>query len=380
MKVIYCHCNVQNPGGMERVLLNKVTYLVERLGWEVVVVTTDQKGREPFYKFPAGVKMIDLGINYTDDNGKNAIVKILGYLRRRRLHKKRLTEVLKQERADVVVSLYPSESSFLPDIKDGSKKVLELHFNKFFRLQYNRSGLLGAIDRWRTREDDKLVRRFDRFVVLSNEDRGYWGELPNIEVIQNAALFDGEGYSSTECKRVIAVGRLDYQKGFDRLVKAWEIVCGDEQLNDWRLDVFGQGEWREMLQAMIDERNLQDRMCLNEPSSKIYDEYRKSSIIVMTSNYEGFGMVLVEAMSCGVPAVSFDCVCGPKDIINHGENGMIVKNDDIEGLAEAMKMMMRDDDARKRMGENAKNVVDTYSEEVVMKKWINLFDSLIEKS
>ena len=380
MKIIYCHCNVQNPGGMERVLLNKVTYLVEQLGWDVTVVTTDQKGRDPFYAFPVKVKMIDLGINYTDDNGKSTFAKILGYLRRRRLHKKRLTEVLMREKADVVVSLYPSESSFLPDIKDGSNKVLELHFNKFFRLQYNRSGLLGAIDRWRTREDEKLVRRFDRFVVLSNEDRGYWGELPNIEVIPNAALFDGDGFATTECKRVIAVGRLDYQKGFDRLMKAWEIVCRDEQLKDWRLDIFGQGEWRAMLQSMIDERDMQDRICLNEPTERIFDEYRESSIIVMSSNYEGFGMVLVEAMSCGVPAISFDCVCGPKDIINHGENGLIVKNGDIEGLAEAMKMMMRDDDARKRMGENAKNVVDTYSEEVVMKKWINLFNSLVEKN
>ena len=172
-------------------------------------------------------------------------------------------------------------------------------------------------------------------------------------MIPNAALFDGYGFATTECKRVIAVGRLDYQKGFDRLVKAWEIVCRDEQLKDWRLDIFGQGEWRAMLQSMIDERDMQDRICLNEPTERIFDEYRESSIIVMSSNYEGFGMVLVEAMSCGVPAISFDCVCGPKDIINHGDNGMIVKNDDIEGLAEAMKMMMCDDNARKRMGENA---------------------------
>lgn len=379
MKIVYCHCSVHTPGGMERVLLNKVTYLVERLGWEVTVVTTDQKGREPFYKFLTGVKMIDLGINYTDDNGKNAIGKILGYLRRRRLHKKRLTEVLKQERADVVVSLYPSESSFLPDIKDGSKKVLELHFNKFFRLQYNRSGLLGVIDRWRTREDDKLVRRFDRFVVLSNEDRGYWGELPNIEVIQNAALFDGEGYSSTECKRVIAVGRMDYQKGFDRLVKAWEIVCGDEELKEWRLDVFGQGEWREMLQAMIDERNMQDRMCLNEPTKNISGEYAKSAMLVMSSNYEGFPMVMIEAMSKGLPVVSFDFKCGPKDIINHGENGLLVKNGDIEGLAKAMMSLIRDDEARKRQGENARRVVDVFAEDVVMRKWINLFNGLVDK-
>lgn len=376
MKLVYCHCNVHNPGGMERVLLNKVTYLVERLGWEVTVVTTDQKGRAPFYTFPQSVKMVDLGINYTDDNGKSPLLKIVGYLRCRHEHKRRLTELLMAERADVVVSLFPSESSFIPDIKDGSKKVLELHFNKFFRLQYNRTGMLGLIDKWRTRQDEKLVKKFDRFVVLTNEDRGYWGNLPNIDVIPNAALFDDRGYTLHENKRVIAVGRLDYQKGFDRLVKAWEIVCKYEEVNDWRLDVFGQGEWQEMLQTMIDERGLQERVCLNNPSSKIFDEYRNSSIIVMTSNYEGFGMVLVEAMSCGVPAIAFDCVCGPKDIINHGENGLLVNNGDIEGLAEAMIKLMKDDGLRTEMGENAKQVVNTYSEEVVMKQWINLFNEL----
>lgn len=376
MKLVYCHCNVHNSGGMERVLLNKVTYLVERLGWEVTVVTTDQKGRVPFYTFPKQVKMVDLGINYTDDNGKNPLLKIVGYLSRRHEHKRRLTELLMAERADVVVSLFPSESSFIPDIKDGSKKVLELHFNKFFRLQYNRTGLLGLIDKWRTRRDEKLVKKFDRFVVLSNEDKGYWGDLPNIGVIPNAALLSGSGNADTTQKRVIAVGRLDYQKGFDRLVMAWEIVCKHDDLKDWRLDIFGQGEWQEMLQEMIDERRIQDRVGLNAPTKNITKEYGDSSMLVMSSNYEGFPMVMIEAMAMGLPVVTFDFKCGPKDIINHGENGLLVNNGDIDGLAEAMIKLMKDDGLRVEMGENAKQVVNTYSEEVVMKQWINLFNEL----
>lgn len=360
-------------------LLNKVTYLVERLGWEVVVITTDQKGREPFYAFPQQVRMIDLGINYTDDNGKNPWSKISGYLWRKNLHKKRLTEVLMREKADVVVSLFPSESSFLPEINDGSKKILELHFNKFFRLQYNRSGLLGLIDSWRTRADDKLVRQFDKFVVLSNEDRGYWGDLSNIEVIPNAALISGSDYATTESKRVIAVGRLDYQKGFDRLIEAWALVQQTDKYSDWHLDIFGQGEWRDMLQQMIDERGLQDRVTLNKPTKDIAKEYASSSMLVMSSNYEGFPMVMIEAMSKGLPIVTFDFKCGPKDIIQHGENGLIVKNGDIEGLAKAMISMMRDDAARKRMGKNAKKVVETYSEEAVMMQWKELFNTLVER-
>ena len=253
MKIVYCICSLQNPGGMERVLLNKVSYLVGRRGWNITVVTTDQKGRPTFYHFPDAVKMVDLGINYTDDNGKHPLLKILGYLKRRRLHRKRLSALLKQEKADIVVSLYPSESSFIPGINDGSKKVLELHYCKFFRLQYNRSGLLGLIDRLRTRQDERIVRRFDKFVVLTHEDKGYWGDLPNIEVIPNAAMNMSGRFSDVSSRRVIAVGRLDYQKGFDRLLQAWKLVQEHDEFRDWHLDIFGQGEWRDMLQQTIEK-------------------------------------------------------------------------------------------------------------------------------
>ena len=156
MKIVYCHCSVYNPGGMERVLLNKVRWLAGA-GHEVIVVTTDQQGRAPFYAFPPEVRMEDLDINYSVDNNKPLSQRILSYLRKRRLHRSRLTQLLMAERPDITVSLYPSESSFIPDIKDGSKKVLELHFNRYFRLQYGRGGLTGLIDRFRSRRDVALA-------------------------------------------------------------------------------------------------------------------------------------------------------------------------------------------------------------------------------
>lgn len=373
MKLVYCICETYNPGGMERVLLNKVRYLVEQHGYDITVVTTDQNGRAPFYPFPEKVKMVDLGINYSEDNAKGVFTKILNYLRKRRVHRQRLTELLMREKADVVVSLYPSESSFIPYIKDGSKKVLELHFNKFFRLQYNRTGVLGLIDRWRTRQDERIVRRFDRFVVLTEEDKGYWGDMPNIQVIPNAALFMADRYADMSRKRVIAVGRLDYQKGFDRLIDAWQIVCTTGLFQEWRLDIFGQGEWKDMLKARIKEYGLQNSLHLNEPTKEIAKEYADSSMLVMSSNYEGFPMVMIEAMACGLPAVSFDFQCGPKDIIRHGVNGLLVKNGDIQGLADAMMTLMGDEPLRKRMSEEARKVTETYSEEKVMGKWVSLF-------
>lgn len=379
MKLIYCIRATYNPGGMERVLLNKVSYLVRKKGWNVTIVTTDQKGRPPFYPFPEKIRMIDLDINYADDNEKNVLLKIYGYLKRKKKHKRKLTALLEKERADIVVSLYPSEASFIPDIKDGSKKVLELHFCKFFRLQYRRSGLLGLIDRLRTKQDEKIARRFDKFVVLTNEDRKYWGAIPNIEVISNAAMPMGDNLSDGSVKRVIAVGRLDYQKGFDRLIQAWQIVQEHEPFKDWELDIFGQGEWQEMLQQMIDKVGLSHNTHINQPTNAIGKEYANSSLIVMTSNYEGFGMVLVEAMACGVPAIAFDCKCGPKDIIDNGINGLLVKDGDITGLAEAMMKLMANKDYRKLLSNNARKVTDIYSEEAVMNKWIKLFTSLTDK-
>lgn len=363
---------------MERVLVNKVSFLVERLHWDVSIVTTDQKGCPSFYPLPAGVHVADLGINYSDDNVKSVPGKIFGYLHKRRRHKRLLASFLEREKPDVVVSLYPSESSFIPSIKDGSKKVLELHYCKFFRLQYGRHGLLGLIDKWRTRQDEHIVSRFDKFVVLTNEDKGYWGGLDNIEVIPNAALNMVGRYSDVSAHRVIAVGRLDYQKGFDRLVHAWKIIQDTGRFNDWHLDIFGQGEWHDMLQDMIDASDLSGSVHLNAPVKNIGDEYARSSFLVMSSNYEGFPMVMIEAMACGLPVVSFDYKCGPRDIISHGDNGLLVSNGDIEGLADAMMRLMGDDGLRRRMSANARKVVDTYSVDSVMARWVSMFESLVD--
>lgn len=375
MKILYQINSTYNPGGMERVLLNKVCYLVEEKGWDVTVVTTDQHGRPPFYPFPDGVKMVDLGVNYSDDNGKPFLKKFLGYLKRRRLHKVRFKALLEQIKPDIVDCFYPGECSFVPGLRDGSKKVMELHQSKLFHHQYNRSGLMGLTDKYRAAMDERLVRKFDRFVVLTEEDKEMWGEMPNIRVIPNAANFIADSYSDCSAKRVIAVGRLDYQKSFDRLIQVWEKV--HKVIPEWKLDIFGQGEWKDMLQQMIDERSLQDVVKLNAPTKNIGKEYAESSMIVMSSHYEGFPMVLVEAMACGLPAVCFDFKCGPRDIINEEENGLIVPDGDLEGLAEAMIRLMKDDELRKKMGENAKAVVEKYSEEKVMSKWMKLYEETV---
>lgn len=359
-------------------LLNKVVWFREHTDWEIVIVTTDQKNRPTFYPFPEGVRMVDLGVNYSDDNGKGFFAKFFGYIKRRRLHKRLFHRLLKAEKPDVVDCFYPGECSFVPALKDGSKKVMELHQSKLFHHQYNRSGLMGLADKIRAKMDERLVRKFDSFVVLTEEDAQMWGDVPNIKVIPNAAKFISDGYSNCEEKRVIAVGRLDYQKSFDRLIEAWGLVQKTDKYSDWHLDIFGQGEWRDMLQQMIEEKKIANTTHINSPTSQIGKEYAKSSMLVMSSHYEGFPMVMIEAMACGLPVVTFDYKCGPRDIIYHESNGLLVKDGDIAGLAEALMRLMDDKDLRQKMGENAKLVVERYAEDRVMGEWQKLYKKLLD--
>lgn len=377
MKIVYCHCSLYNPGGMERVLLNKVRWLAAA-GHEIIVVTTDQQDRPTFYDFPTEVRLIDLGINYSLDNFEPLYKRIPSYLRKRRMHRHRLTELLMRECPDITISLYPSESSFIPEIKDGSKKILELHFNRYFRLQYGRKGLTGLIDRYRSRKDEKIARKFDSFVVLTEEDKTYWGNMPNISVIPNAAL-PMPLKSDCTTKRVIAVGRLDYQKGFDRLINVWELVKKNSASEGWRLDIFGQGEWLDMLEEMIQSKGLSDSTKINVPTDEIAKEYAGSSILAMTSHYEGFPMVMIEAMSAGLLVVTFDYKCGPRDIISDGIDGLIVPDGDLNAFATTLLGLMADDNRRKQMGSAATMIIDRYAEDTVMLQWTSLFEKLTDR-
>lgn len=226
--------------------------------------------------------------------------------------------------------------------------------------------------------DKKIARKFDSFVVLTNEDREYWSEIPNMTSIGNAALPIPQK-SDSKGKRVIAVGRLDYQKGFDRLINIWGLVKKSPLSVGWRLDIFGQGEHCEQLEKLIIEKELSQSVCINPPTKDIPSEYSKSSILAMTSRYEGFPMVMVEAMSAGLPVVTFDYKCGPRDIVNHGVNGYIIKEDDIHGFAEALLELMGNSDLRFELGRNAIQVEERYSEAKVMNRWTELFDELLSE-
>lgn len=166
------------------------------------------------------------------------------------------------------------------------------------------------------------------------------------------------------------------QKGFDRLVSAWRIVSRKHP--DWTLSIYGDG-MREQLQRQVDEEGVASSCLLKHTVQNIVDKYCESSIFVLSSRYEGFGMVIIEAMACGVPPVSFTCPCGPRDIIADGRDGLLVENGDIEGLAEKICYLIEHEDLRRKMGRQARMDVERFRIEHIAEQWKELFEEALEK-
>lgn len=375
MKIIYAIAATYNSGGMERVLANKANWLV-RNGYEISILTTDQKARNSFFEFDPRIRFYDLGVNYEDNNGGSFLNKLIRYPFKQWKHYRALKKLLPELKADVVVSMFCNDAAILPKIKDGSKKVLEIHFSRFKRQQYGRKGIWKLADELRSRNDINVVSDFDRFIVLTEEDKAYWGDLANIQVIPNARSFAFDKPAELNQKTVIAVGRYCYQKDLGKLINAWNIVC--KNIDDWKLHLVGDGEDREILQKQIDKLGLNDKVILGRAETDMKTVYANASILALSSRYEGLPMVLLEAQAAGLPIVSFECKCGPRDVITDGVDGFLVKEGDVEALAARLMQLIQDEDLRKSMGKEAYRNSEKFSEERVMAQWEKLFKEVVK--
>ena len=361
MTILYNIAATWNAGGMERALALKANWLAVH-GHKIVVITTDQRGLPSAFQMHPSIEFRDLGINYDANNGASFASKLLQYPFKQIKHRCALANVLHEIKPDITISMFCNDASFLPRIKDGSRKVLEIHFSRFKKLQYGRKGLWALADRWRYRADARIAARYDRFVVLTEEDRGYWEGLDNIEVIPNARSFSFEVPSTCSSHQVLAVGRYNYQKGFDMLLEAWKKI----DTTGWKLRIAGSGEDLGAVPANV----------ITGPSADIKKEYINSSIFAMSSRYEGLPMVLLEAQAAGLPIVSFQCKCGPKDIVEPGVSGYLVAEGDTSALAAKIKELMDDEELRRKMGSAAFKASERYDIQSIMNKWTDLFQRL----
>jgi len=219
---------------------------------------------------------------------------------------------------------------------------------------------------------------YDKFVVLTEKNKLEWENLTNIEVIVNPLTFYPKQNSSLKNKKAILVGKLSYQKGQDFVIETWKKVA--KIYPDWVLEIYGKSDENNYYQTLIDKYKLEKNTLLLPPTSDIEQRYLDASIYVMSSRFEGFGMVLTEAMACGLPCVSFDCPYGPSDIITEGEDGFLVPVGDTDKLAEKICFLIENDETRFRMGKNAKENVKRFLPENIISQWDKLFKELINKN
>jgi len=358
----------------------KANYLAEHFGYDITIILTEGKDKPLFYPLSDKVKVVNLDINFEVLWTCSFIKKVFVYLKKQRQYKKLLTEELMRIHPDVTISLLRREINFINEIKDGSKKIGELHVNRanYRSFDENESNCIKQLfSKWWMNNLVKHLKKLDKFVVLTNEDKQAWKELTNLEMIPDPLSFKPQVSSSLIEKRVIAVGRYVYQKGFDLLLKAWAQI--EKECPDWELAIYGEGD-RTLYQRLIEELGIDSTRChLCERSYDIEKEYCRSSIFVFSSRFEGFGMVLVEAMACGLPVVSYDCPCGPKDIVKDGEDGLLVENGNTSALAQGLIALIKDDGKRKAMSEAALRNVQRFQIEHIAQQWKFLFELINKK-
>lgn len=384
MKIVYCIPQLYRPGGIERIVTIKSNSLAEVYGYDVTIIVADQKGKVPFYELSDKVKVVDLGLDYDGTLIMPIWKRVLIRYKLHKLHKAKLERVLLEQHPDIVISTFTHEASFLPDIKDGSKKVLEFHFCRGHKRRMANAFNFAFIKRiiyyfkcWQ--EENIIIPKYDQFVVLTEEDRQYWkSKIPTVKHISNILPFAHEERAELNEKNVIAVGRLDAQKRFDRLINIWTRIAKSHP--DWHLNIYGQGTDWDKLQKQIENCGCNEYITLHGPDQNIKQKYLESSIFCMTSAYEGLPMTLLEATGLGLPAICYDFTCGPKDVIEDGVNGYLVKEGDEATFVQRLSELMDSTELRKSMGNEAYELASKYGEDSIMRQWRALFEDLYSKN
>lgn len=375
-KIVYCTPSLYIPGGVERVLTTKANYLADVAGYDITIVLTDGKAKKSYYPLSPKVKIIQLDINFEELWHLSFFKKIFVYLKKQRIFKKKLTDTLMELRPDITVSLLRREINFLTSIKDGSKKVGEIHVNKdhYRNFEGNNINIIKQLfSRWWMSNLINKLKKLDKFIVLTETDRKSWIELQNVLIIPNPLAIFPKETSSLDNKQVITVGRYAYEKGFEKLIESWEKV--HKKQPEWILKIYGIDIIKN-LTPIIQDKDLQGSIIPMDSTPQIYQAYQDSSIYVCSSRFEGFGMTLIEAMSCGVPCISFDCPHGPRNIITDGKNGYLVEPENVEALAERICHLIEHEELRKEMGKAARKRAEDFQEDKIMQKWVDLFENI----
>lgn len=360
MSIIYLYSSLVVMGGIERVLVDKMNFMVRHYGCEVYVITSDQ-GKHPVpYQLDERIHLLDLQIRFHTQYRYRGWQRMKEARRLSRLYHQRLQEKLKEISPDVIVCTTSQNVHGLLQIKGKIPLVVECHVNFTHPDSWSQ--------RVRTLYNNYWIGKADAVVTLTQGDAKNWQHVSHyVHVISNIVHLNDIGrFSDCVNKRAIFVGRLVEQKGLTDLIKVWRIV--NKRYPNWRLDIFGEGQ----MESIPDIK-----LFVHPPTKNIMEEYLNSSMLLMTSVYEPFGLVLPEAMSCGLPVVAFDCPYGPADIITHELDGFLVPERDINRYADYVCQLIESPGLRQTMGAAGIKASQRYQADKIMPQWKDLFEHLI---
>lgn len=357
-------------GGIEKVMATKANYFAALPNVEVIILTTEQKNRTACYMLDARVKQIDLAINYNRSKSYFSAENIKKAVK----HFFKQRKMLKKLQADILISPnYNFDHYWLPFIKPAKTKVIkEIHASGYNSPTKKENSSFANKLKWKF--NDKLLSKYD-FIVVLNEDEKSYQKTDNVVVIPNPIEIPKE-QALLENKQVIAAGRIAPVKGFDQLITAWQLV--HQKQPDWQLHLYGDAyaDTKEQLQKQIDTCQLENVVLFKDSVSNIPNTMLDYSIYAMSSVTECFPMVLLEALSVGLPIVSYDCPNGPRHIITNDSDGLLVANQNPEALAEGLLNLIENENLRKALGKNAKINSSKFETVPVMQKWLGLFQEL----
>ncbi len=378
MKIAYIYSTMAVTGGTERMITEKANYLSERYGYDVTIITCYQLAHENnFFHISEKVKQINLEIPFFSQYKYKYPKRLLVKWQMNKLLKKSINEAVKQVDPDILIGVSRFKANYISTIKCRAKKIIECHESKY-NTKYDASEKHSVpirlfLNIYRRIYFRTIERNADAVITLTEKDKLFWKRAKYVVVIPNFSTMFISNISDCTPKRVIAIGRLTWEKGFGRLIEAWSIVCSKH--TDWHLDIYGQGSMYDTLNTLTNTYKAHN-LTFHNYMSNISQEYANSSICAVTSYFEGFSLVLLEAIRHGVPCVAFDCPFGPRSIIDDASNGFLVYDGEIKLFAERLCRLIEDEDLRKQFSKNAIEKAKLFDTDIVMNQWKTLFKEL----
>ena len=358
--------DITEAGGGERVGVNLANAFAQDLGQKVQIVSFFRSQEKPCYALDSTLTCTYLC--NAKAKSKNPLITLLNKTLFRLIFSYRVHKLA--QKSDIILA---NDGWFVPLFKNKTR---------FFKNSQNPHKPL-YIRLWHLNAPKKMRKKlalFDTLVIPSSKELPLWQRYHNfVRVIPNFLPQIPSLNTTYSQKVVLSVGRLSKEKGFFRLLDIWQILAQNKkfecEFQKWQLIIVGDGVLKKELESKIKALNLQESVILKPFTKQIEKEYLSASIYAMSSHFEGFPMVLLESASYGLAPISFDIKTGPSDIIENKKSGFLVEDNDLQGYADKLMLLMCDENLRFNFGTKAKRVVsEKFSKEVVMKEWQGLFD------